>query len=218
MFLKILKFIVFFTCLWYTHLQVTRDTAQLCSTVSVQLTLGSNVNFPDIEYSDRKLYFPGTRSDSIHHFDRQMKASADLTRVHVLLLSTLGLYLSNLYQSDVMHMWRHVQSETEFTCSFTFYQFAISQFRKLANGWVCRRTNSIRTLEAGRACSQQLQLISCWKSNNKKGQTVIRLLILVVHRGWVTVPFWQGWLDLQCCDTVGWVIWTVKWAIMCRVG
>jgi len=35
---------------------------------------------------------------------------------------------------------------------------------------------------------------------------------------------WHGWLTiiLQCCYTVGWVIWPVKpspkWPIMCRVG
>ena len=40
---------------------------------------------------------------------------------------------------------------------------------------------------------------------------------------WYRGP-WRGWLtiDLQCCDTVNWVIWPVKsspkWPIMCRMG
>jgi len=44
---------------------------------------------------------------------------------------------------------------------------------------------------------------------------------LLVSWGWCP---WRGWLTivLQCCDTVGWVMWPIKlspkWPIMCRVG
>jgi len=70
-------------CLIYTwHLRLTASP----------LTHGSNVKFPEIDNLDQKIYFSGTRTDSIHRFERQMKAFADLTRVHGP-LSTLGLYL-----------------------------------------------------------------------------------------------------------------------------
>jgi len=46
----------------------------------------------------------------------------------------------------------------------------------------------------------------------------------VVKTQYLQIGLWCGWLTvvLQCCDTVGWVMWPVKsspkWPTMCRVG
>jgi len=52
------------------------------------------VNFQVTEYTNHKIYFPGTPPDLIHHFKTLMKAFVDQTRVRVPLLSRLGLYQS----------------------------------------------------------------------------------------------------------------------------